>query len=159
MTEQQLETIFLRHGVRPERLIPILQEIQAECGYLPDETVRRVADRLGMLPAKVYAVASFYETFVFKRSGKYILRICDGTSCHSRGSRELAEAMYEKLGITAEDNTTADGLITLETVSCLGACSLSPNLEINGRVFSRQTLESITDKVEIIQMTQEDLDE
>lgn len=158
MNEHRLEGILLEQGARSERLIPILQQIQAECGYLPDECVRFVSDRLGMPPARIYAVASFYESFVFKRSGKYILRICDGTTCHARGSRELIEAVYEKLGITAEDNTTADGLITVETVSCLGACARSPNLELNGRIFPQQTLETIMDTVEIIQMTQEDVD-
>ena len=74
------------------------------------------------------------------------------------GSRELLEAVYEKLGLSAENNTTADGLITVETVACLGACSLSPNLELNGRVFPGQILESIMDMVEIIQMTQEEVD-
>ena len=158
MNEQQLEAVLSRHGTRRENLIPILQEIQEACGYLPEEGIRAVAERLGMRPAGVYAVASFYESFVFKRSGKYVLRLCDGTTCHSRGSRELLEAVYEKLGLTAENNTTADGLITVETVACLGACSLSPNLELNGRVFPGQTLESIMDMVEIIQMTQEEVD-
>ena len=84
MNEQQLEAVLSRHGTRRENLIPILQEIQEACEYLPEEGIRAVAERLGMRPAGVYAVASFYESFVFKRSGKYVLRLCDGTTCHSR---------------------------------------------------------------------------
>lgn len=154
-----MERILSEQGARPERLIPILRQIQDEYGYLPEECVRYTAERLRMTPARVWAVASFYESFVFKRGGKYILRICDGTTCHSRGSAELVEAVYQKLGVTAEDNTTPDGLITVETVACLGACALSPNLELNGRIFTRQTLETIMDTVEIIQMSQEEMDE
>lgn len=159
MNEERLNEILREKGTSREMLIPILHQIQEECGYLPDESIRLAAERLRLPPARVYAVASFYEAFVFKRSGKYILRICDGTTCHSRGSRELIEAVCEKLGITEENNTTADGLITIETVSCLGACVRAPNLELNGRIFPQQTLETIMDTVEIIQMTQEEMDE
>lgn len=160
MDEQRLQMILQEEGRDPDRLIPILHRVQEDAGYLPDESIRYVARQLGIPAARVYAVASFYEAFVFRRSGKFVLRLCDGTTCHSQGSRELLEAVYEKLGITAENNTTPDGLITVETVSCLGACVRAPNLELNGRVFPRQTLESIIDTVEIIQMRQEEgLDE
>ncbi|MBE6997743.1 MAG: NAD(P)H-dependent oxidoreductase subunit E [Ruminococcaceae bacterium] len=159
MNEERLNEIMQEEGPEPDRLIPILHRVQAEHGFLADESIRCLSERLGIPAARIYAVASFYEAFVFKRSGKYILRICDGTTCHSRGSRELLEAVYEKLGLTEENNTTADGLISVETVSCLGDCVRAPNAQLNGRVFPRQTLETIIDTVEIIQMTQEAIDE
>lgn len=159
MWKSQLEVILEEQGTGRERLIPILQQVQAECGYLPEECIGMISERLKVSKATVYAVASFYEAFSFQRSGKFVLRLCDGTTCHSRGAGELIEAVYEKLGLSKDNNTTADGLITIETVFCLGACALAPNLELNGRIFPKQDIESIMDTVEIIQMSQEVIDE
>lgn len=159
MNENQLETILAEEGAKPGRLIPILQRVQAELGYLPDESIRTIAGRLGLSTANVYAVASFYEFFSFKKKGRFVLKLCDGTTCHSRGAGELIEAVREKLGLTEENNTTEDGFISLETVSCLGACALAPSLELNRRIFTEQNLESITDLVEIIQIRQEYIDD
>lgn len=159
MEQSRLEAILNGQGTGPKRLIPVLQQVQAECGYLPEDCINAISARLRVPRATVYAVASFYEVFAFQRRGKFVLRLCDGTTCHSRGARELIEAVYAKLNISEDDNTTADGLITVETVSCLGACSLAPNMELNGRIFTGQSLESIIDTVEIIQMSQEAIDE
>jgi NADH-quinone oxidoreductase subunit E len=159
MEQSRLEAILNEQGTGREKLIPILQQVQTEFGYLPAEWIDAVAARLCVPRATVYAVSSFYEDFSFRRRGKFVLRLCDGTTCHSRGARELIEAVYEKLKISEADNTTADGLITVETVSCLGACALAPNMELNGRIFPHQDLESIIDAVEIVQMSQEEIDE
>ena len=159
MEQSRLEAILNGQGTGRETLIPVLQQVQEECGYLPEDCIGAISERLCIPRATVYAVASFYEAFSFRRRGKFVLRLCDGTTCHSRGARELIEAVYEKLGISEADNTTADGLITVETVSCLGACALAPNMELNGRIFPHQDLESIIDTVEIIQMSQEAIDE
>ena len=155
----RLEAILNEQGTGREKLIPVLQQVQAEYGYLPEDCIAAVSERLRVPRVTVYAVASFYEAFSFRRRGKFVLRLCDGTTCHSRGARELIEAVYEKLNISEDDNTTADGLITVETVSCLGACALAPNMELNGRIFPHQDLESIIDAVEIVQMSQEEIDE
>ena len=159
MQVKDLDLILEEEGRSRERLIPILHRIQSKYSFLPDECVGYVSEQLGIPRSTVYSVASFYEAFTFKRSGKYVIRLCDGTTCHSRGSGELIKAVFEKLNISKENNTTEDGLITIETVACLGACALAPSMEINGRVFTSQTLETITDFVEMIQMSQEELDE
>ena len=159
MQEERLKTILEKEGTGRERLIPVLHAIQSGFGYLPDDCIEYISEQMNIPVATIYSVASFYEFFTFKRSGKYVIRLCDGTTCHSRGSQELVKATYEKLGLTKENNTTEDGLITIETVACLGACALSPNFELNGRVFTGQTVETIIDLIEIIQISQEELDE
>ena len=159
MERSRLEAMLNEQGKGREKLIPVLQQVQAECGYLPEDCIDTISVRLRVPRATVYAVASFYEAFSFRRRGKFVLRLCDGTTCHSCGARELIEAVYEKLHISEDDNTTADGLITVETVACLGASAHAPNMELNGRIFPHQDLESIIDTVEIIQMSQEAIDE
>lgn len=159
MQKTWLEELLAEQGANREQLISVLQQIQEKYGYLPDDCIEILSEHMKVPKAAVYSAASFYEEFSFVRRGKFVLRLCDGTTCHSRGSQELIEAVYEKLNISKDDNTTPDGLITVETVSCLGACALSPNMELNGRIFPRQDLESVIDTVEIIQMSQEEIDE
>jgi NADH-quinone oxidoreductase subunit E len=126
--------ILDRHDRNPSRLIPILQEVQNEYRYLPEEVLTFVATSLGLPPARVYGVATFYSHFTLKPKGKYTIRLCDGTACHVRHSTAILEALYERLGLDAAKNTTPDMLFTVETVSCLGACGLSPAVVVNETV-------------------------
>lgn len=123
----------------PGRLIPILQSIQEEYRYLPEEILTLVATSLGLSPAKVFGVATFYSHFTLKPKGKYIIRICDGTACHVKQSDGILEALREELGLSGSATTTPDLLFTLETVSCLGACGLAPVLVINDDVYGQMT--------------------
>lgn len=134
-------SILERHERKPARLIPILQEVQEEYRYLPEEIMMFIATSLGVSPAKVYGVATFYSHFALKPKGKYIIRICDGTACHVKRSTGLLEALREKLKLTAENNTSPDMLFTLETVSCLGACGLAPVVVVNDEVHGQMTPE------------------
>ena len=131
--------ILDRYDRQPSKLIPILQAVQAEYRYLPKEALAYVATSLGLPPARVFGVATFYAHFALKPKGKYVIHVCDGTACHVKNSEGLVSAIRKKLGLTADKNTTDDLLFTLETVSCLGACGLAPVLTINDDVYGRLT--------------------
>jgi NADH-quinone oxidoreductase subunit E len=129
--------ILERHGRDPNRLIPILQAVQDEYRYLPEEVLTFVATSLDLPPARVYGVATFYAHFTLEPKGKYVMRVCDGTACHVKGSMAIFDAVRERLGLNDGRQTTADMLFTVETVSCLGACGLAPVLVINDKVHGQ----------------------
>jgi NADH-quinone oxidoreductase subunit E len=134
----------------PARLIPILQAVQEEYRYLPEEVLTFVATSLGLPPARVYGVATFYSHFTLKPRGKYTIRLCDGTACHVRNSIPILEALYKRLKIDAKNNTTPDLLFTVETVSCLGACGLAPVVVINDEVHGLMNSEKAVELVDAI---------
>jgi NADH-quinone oxidoreductase subunit E len=115
----------------PAKLVPILQAVQEEYRYLPEEVMAFVATNLGISPARVYGVATFYSHFALEPKGKYVVRVCDGTACHVKGAADLVEALEAKLSLGKGRKTTPDLLFTLETVSCLGACGLAPAMVVN----------------------------
>jgi len=131
--------IVERNERNPSRLIPILQAVQEQYRYLPEEILTLVATALGLSPAKVFGVATFYSHFTLTPRGKYCIRICDGTACHVKRSDGLLDALREKLLLREGASTTADLLFTLETVSCLGACGLAPVIVINDEVYGQMT--------------------
>ncbi len=133
--------ILEHHGYSRAKLIPILQAIQEEYRYLPETVLTYVATSLDMPPAQVYGVATFYTHFALKPKGQYVIRLCDGTACHVKGSIGILEALRERLGLDAEHNTTDDMLFTVETVSCLGACGLAPVVVVNDKVYGQMTPE------------------
>lgn len=131
--------ILDKYDHNPDKLIAILQEMQAEYSYLPEELMTFVATALRISPATVYGVATFYAHFTLEPKGKYVLRLCDGTACHVKKSTDLLEALQKELGLTDGKPTTPDGLFTLETVACLGACGLAPVLVIGEGVHGLMT--------------------
>ena len=133
--------IISRYGCDQSDLIAIMQDIQEEYKYLSEEVLTLIADRLGISAAKVYSVATFYENFSLEAKGKHIVRVCAGTACHVRKSGPIYDALYDYLGLSEEKKTSADGLFTLETVACLGACGLSPVMTIDGEVHAKMTPE------------------
>jgi len=138
---QRVCEIVEDNGRDPARLIPILQAVQEEYRYLPEAILTFIATSLNISPAKVFGVATFYSHFTLKPKGKYLVRVCDGTACHVKGSTLLLDALRQKLGLSADSDTTADMLFTLETVSCLGACGLAPAVVINEQVYGQMTPE------------------
>ena len=123
----------------PSKIIPILQAIQEEYRFLPEEVMTYVATALDVSPAKVYGVATFYSHFSLEPKGAYVIKVCDGTACHVKGSGKLVDALRGKLGLTEKKKTTDDMLFTVETVSCLGACGLAPVMLVNERVYGQVT--------------------
>lgn len=121
-----------------EGLIPILQQVQAEFGYLPREAMLAVAEFARVPESQVYAVATFYAQFRFKPIGKKHVMVCRGTACHVRGAPRVLDAIEKKLGIK-EGETTPDLSYSLETVACIGACGLSPCIMVNKKVEANLT--------------------
>ena len=133
-----LDGVLSEYKDVPGSLITILQKAQDIYGYLPTDVLYRIADGIGSTPAKVLGVATFYTQFRFKPVGKYLILLCQGTACHVNGSERIADAIYENIGIR-DGETTEDGLFTLTHVACLGCCSLSPVMMINGATYGSLT--------------------
>lgn len=140
--ERVLEIVD-QNGRNASRLIPILQAVQTEYRYLPEEILTFIATSLGISPARVFGVATFYSLFTLKPKGKYLVRICDGTACHVKGSMNLYETLCKKLNLKDGADSTPDMLFTVETVNCLGACGLAPAMVVNDEVFGQLTPERV----------------
>ncbi|MEW6047092.1 MAG: NADH-quinone oxidoreductase subunit NuoE [Bacillota bacterium] len=129
----------------PDRpsIIPLLQQIQEQLGYLPPDGVVRAARACGMSVAQAYGVATFYNFFRMSPPGRHTIRVCRGTACHVRGSAALLEQLQQALGIKAGE-TTPDGEFSLETVACLGCCSRAPVAVADGEIHGRLTRQGLT---------------
>jgi NADH-quinone oxidoreductase subunit E len=125
-----------------EELITILQEIQSELGYLPADSMRQVASFLGVTPGEVFGVATFYAQFRLVPSGKNKVTVCRGTACHVRGGTRILKEVQQRLGVKPGE-TTKDMEYTLETVACIGACALAPNITINEDVYGQLTTKKV----------------
>ena len=130
------------NGCKQANLIAIMQEIQAEYNYLSQEVLELIAQKLDISIAKVYSVATFYENFSLEAKGKHIIKVCAGTACHVRKSQPIFDAIHDYLGLTGKKKTSEDGMFTLETVACLGACGLAPVMTIDGEVHAKMTPEA-----------------
>jgi NADH-quinone oxidoreductase subunit E len=133
-----LEDVLNRHGRDPANIIAILQDIQGEINWLPEEDLRYVCQALDIAPSKMMALATFYKAFSLKPRGKHIVHVCLGTACHVRGGERILGAVERELGILG--GQTDDELQwTLETVGCLGACALGPIVVVDGEYHGQMT--------------------
>lgn len=121
-----------------DALIPILQEVQENQGYLSREAVVRIGKHLNLPTTKIFGVATFYNQFRFQPKGKYHVTVCRGTACHVKGSNRVLE-MAQKLLKLKPGQTSRDRLFSLETVACMGACGLSPVMNLNGEFYAKVT--------------------
>jgi NADH-quinone oxidoreductase E subunit len=138
-----LTTILNRFPNRlREDLIPLLQQIQDEFGYLSEETIRELGGYLDISVNKIYGVATFYDNFRFGPVGRYHIRLCHGTACHVAGASTILQEL-ERLLKLGNGETDKDGLFSLEVVSCIGACGLAPLIEINQEYHTQITLEKM----------------
>jgi NADH-quinone oxidoreductase subunit E len=137
----ELAAILEHHRGRPDALITVLEEVQHHYGYLPERELEYTARELDFPLSRVYGVATFYNLFQLTPPGRYLVRVCTGTACHVGRSGEILDRLKGQLGI-GEDQTTPDGLFTLQTVACMGACSLAPVMSINDRIEGRMTPEA-----------------
>ncbi len=126
----KLDAIIDRHKGEKWGLIPLLQEVQELCGYIPPEAIDMIAEAMNMFPSQVQGVITFYAGFALKPKGKYVLKVCRGTACHVKGSRSIIRLMQRELNLD-EGETSPDYQFTLETVACLGACFLAPAMLVN----------------------------
>ncbi len=140
---QKVNDVLARYDYDATNLIPILQQIQAEYRYLPQDILTYVATALGRSPSEIFGVATFYSQFSMEPKGKYEIRLCDGTACHVRRSIPVLQAIREKLKLAPGERTTKNLRYSVETVSCLGACGLAPVVVINDKVYPQMTPESI----------------
>jgi NADH:ubiquinone oxidoreductase subunit E len=138
---ERLSPILEDHRGHRESLIPVLQKVQGELGYLPEEAVSEIAHFLGLSRSEIFGVASFYAQFRFERQGEHIVKVCQGTACHVRGAKRILEAIIQELGIEP-GGTTPDYKFSLERVACFGSCALAPVLVIDGQVYGRMTTSS-----------------
>ncbi len=125
-----------------DALIPILQKVQDAEGFLSRNAVKQISRRLGLPASKIYGVATFYNQFRFQPNGTYHIQVCRGTACHVKGSRSLLDLIERELGIKP-DETSRDGLFSLEIVACIGACGLAPAICVNGEVHAKVTNKAI----------------
>lgn len=129
--------ILEKHNYSAAKLIPILQETQDVYKCLSKEVISYVATSIGVTPAKVYGVATFYAHFSLEPKGRHIIRLCDGTACHVKKSHGILNALRDHLKLSGDKTTTDDFAFTVETVSCLGACGLAPVMVVDGEVYGQ----------------------
>ncbi len=138
----EINDIINQEAMGDGSLIAALEEIQERYRYLPPEALILASERLGVPLSQAYSVATFYNAFSLKPKGKHSLHVCMGTACHVRGSLHILDRLESKLGIKASE-TTRDHLFTLETVNCLGACTLGPIVVTDGEYSGQVTIEKV----------------
>ena len=139
----KVKEIIEKYGTERSALIPVLQAIQGEFRYLPQEMLSFVATAMGIPQAEVCGVATFYAQFSTQPKGKHIVQVCDGTACHVRGASDIIKKFKKDLQIPEGKTTTDDLYVTLETVSCLGACALAPAVVVDGKVYGNVNFEDV----------------
>lgn len=126
-------------------LIPLLQDIQSEYGYLPEDVLKQASEYIGLPLSRIYGVATFYNQFRLVPIGKNVIKVCRGTACHVKNSANILAALENTLKISA-GQTTRDKVFTLEVVSCIGACSIAPVICVNDEYYGRLAIKDI-DKI------------
>lgn len=151
-----IDTILQNHENNSTNIISILQDIQKVYRYLPKEIFPYISEKLNISQAKVFSIATFYENFSLEPKGKYVIKVCDGTACHVRKSIPILDALRNDLGLSPQKHTTDDLMFTVETVSCLGACGLSPVLTVNDKVYPSMTPQKASELLQALKEDKED---
>ena len=141
-----MEPIFEKYKDQKGPLIPILQKTQGVYGYLPEEALQLIANRLGVSLSKVYGVATFYSQFYLERRGRHVLKLCDGTACHVKGAPTMMSAIKKEFDVDP-GQTTEDYELTVEIVYCLGSCALAPVAVMDDQVMGRMRQEVLLRRV------------
>ena len=136
--DKELSDVFGRYEGKREELIPVLQDVQDELGYLPAEARTAISRFLNVPESVVYGVATFYAQFYLTRQGKHKIKVCCGTACHVRGGDRIMQTLKRRLEIGVGE-TTPDYQFTLERVACFGSCALAPVVVIDDKVYGRMT--------------------
>jgi NADH:ubiquinone oxidoreductase subunit E len=130
MTKQTTASVLEEFSTRREDLIPILQKVQNEDGFISPEMVKQISRRLRISENEIYGVATFYAQFRFIKPGEHTIHVCTGTACHVKGAKRVLDMLELELGIKPGE-TTEDGKYSLEAVHCLGCCSLAPVVKVD----------------------------
>lgn len=138
-TEAAKDDTSLRAALE-DRLIPLLQQLQEGYGYLPEDVLQWVSRETGIPTSRMHGVITFYSQFYTEPRGKHTIQCCRGTACHVKGAAKIIDAVRQETGL-AEDGTSEDGLFTLETVSCLGACALAPLSVVNEKFHGKMDVD------------------
>ncbi len=138
MTTDMLHTILDKHHHDPTKVLAMLQDIQAVENYLPKEALLGVVDDVHVPLSKVYQLATFFSSFSLEPRGEHICTVCCGTGCHVRGAPRLVDHIGRTFDIEPSE-TSDDGLVTLETVNCVGACALAPLVIVDGHCHGHMT--------------------
>ncbi|MCL6610331.1 MAG: NADH-quinone oxidoreductase subunit NuoE [Peptococcaceae bacterium] len=146
MTGNEYTDIVKRHTSPNGRVLSILEEIQRKYRHLPEEALRAAAEELNLPLSQLYGVATFYTSFSLQPRGEHIIGVCHGTVCHVKGAARVTAELEKKLGVS-EGGTTGDGKFTLESVKCLGCCSLAPVVSIDGSVHARVKPETVDELI------------
>lgn len=141
--ERLLKEVIAKHHDQQGGLMPILQEAQGIYGYLPIEVQIMIADGLGISLSEVYGVATFYSQFSLTPKGEHKISVCMGTACYVKGSDKILEAVEKKLSIKSGE-CTPDGLFSIESCRCVGACGLAPVMMINEDVYGKVTPDQVS---------------
>jgi NADH-quinone oxidoreductase subunit E len=146
-----MEPVLEKYSSRKGTLIPVLQQAQALYGYLPRPVLNLISRRLRVPMSKIYGVATFYSQFYLERRGKHVLKVCDGTACHVKGTPALLNAVRERYDIKP-GQTTEDYELTLEVVYCIGSCALAPvavlDTQVMGQVRREKLLTQISNRTD-----------
>ncbi len=141
--KKMLDRILNEYACDKLKMIAIMQDIQKELRYLPEDALIYVAEKIGVSKSEIFGVATFYGNFSLEPKGKYVIKCCDGTACHVRKSEGVQKALNSETGTTPDSKNSADGLFTVERVYCLGACGLAPVCTVNDEVYAAMTPEKV----------------
>jgi len=131
-----IDAISHKHNSQPGATIPILQEIQDSCGYIPPFAIQKIADNINVPASELLGIISFYKQFKLHPLGKNVIKVCHGTACHLSGAEKISQALAQEVG-AKEGETSNDGLFSVERVACLGCCNLAPCVMVNDEVHGR----------------------
>ncbi len=153
--EEKLEGILARYHENEGNLISILQDLESEFGYLREDAIYWISERLDVPPAKFYGIATFYAQFHLKPRGKNIITACCGTACHVKGSERLINNLVKELGIPDGEDTSEDLKFTVEKVNCVGACSIAPVIIVNKTVHGKVTPDKLTKEMKTLKAAEQ----
>ena len=143
-----IDGILEKYDCDSSKIIAIMQDVQEKYRYLPQPALSYIAEKVGMSESKLFGVATFYGNFSLDAKGKYVLKVCRGTACHVRKSGTVLQALYEATGMNEKQSSSDDGLFSIEIVSCLGACGLSPVVMVIDTVHAQMTPDKAKELIE-----------
>jgi len=138
-----IDAILEKHGPAEQSLIAVLKDIQNQYGYLPQEALRHVSEKLAVPLSKIFCIATFYSSFSLEPQGKNVISVCQGTACHMKKGGEVVSSLTRALKLDSDRKTSPDGAFTVEKVRCMGCCSIAPALQVNGEHYGQVTQNSV----------------